>query len=158
MAISDRPGGLTALAALNGFFAISSGFSALQRIITSYRLFAYQQDPEASQSRWSRRDLESMIEAKVDPLQMELLGVLSAVVALLLACSVWGLLKRNRWAGKWCSTLAALGMVSVSLLAIQVLPLNQLRGVGMDLVRQLFYPLFLLFMVHGIFRKDLRPR
>jgi hypothetical protein len=49
-------------------------------------------------------------------------------------------------------------MVSVSLLALKILPGDVLRGVGMDLVRQLFYPLFLLFMVQVIFRKDLGKR
>jgi hypothetical protein len=158
LAISDRPGGLTALAALNGFFAISCAVPGLDRILSSYRLLAHLQDPEATADRWSRRDLQSLIEADVDPQQMELLGILGLVVALLLAVSVWGLLKRNHWAGKWGSTLAAVGMASVSWLAVEVLPLDQLRGVGMDLVRQMFYPLFLLIMVHGIFRKDLRLR
>ena len=158
MAISDRPGGLTALAALNGFFAISCGFPGLQRILSSSRLHAHLQDPEATADRWSRRNLQSMIEADVDPQQMELLGILGLVVALLLAVSVWGLLKRNHWAGKWGSTLAAVGMASVSWLAVEVLPTDLVRGVGMNLVRQMFYPLFLLIMVHGIFRKDLRLR
>ncbi len=158
MAISDRPGGLTALATLNGFFAITSVFSGLQSIIISYRLLAFQQDPEATRSRWSRGNLQSLIDADVDPHQLELLGGLGVVVALLLALSVWGLLKRNLWTGKWCSTLAAAGLASVSWMAMEVWPLEHLRGVGMDLVRQMFYPLFLLFMVHGIFRKDLRLR
>ena len=155
MAISDRPGGLTALAALNGFFAISCGIPGLERILSSSRLHAHLQDPEATADLWN---FKSLIDADVDPQQMELLGILGLVVALLLAVSVWGLLKRNHWAGKWGSTLAAVGMASVSWLAVQVLPLDQLRGVGMDLVRQMFYPLFLLIMVHGIFRKDLRLR
>jgi len=155
LAISDRPGGLTALAALNGFFAISCGIPGLERILSSSRLHAHLQDPEATADLWN---FKSLIDADVDPQQMELLGILGLVVALLLAVSVWGLLKRNHWAGKWGSTLAAVGMASVSWLAVQVLPLDQLRGVGMDLVRQMFYPLFLLIMVHGIFRKDLRLR
>ena len=155
MAISDRPGGLTALAALNGFFAISCGIPGLERILSSSRLHAHLQDPEATADLWN---FKSLIDADVDPQQMELLGILGLVVALLLAVSVWGLLKRNHWAGKWGSTLAAVGMASVSWLAVQVLPLDQLRGAGMDLVRQMFYPLFLLIMVHGIFRKDLRLR
>jgi hypothetical protein len=49
-------------------------------------------------------------------------------------------------------------MVSISWLAVEVLPTDLVRGVGMNLVRQMFYPLFLLIMVHGIFRKDLRLR
>lgn len=155
MAISDRPGGLTALAALNGFFAISCGFPGLQRILSSSRLHAHLQDPEATADLWN---FKSLIEADVDPQQMELLGILGLVVALLLAVSVWGLLKRNHWAGKWGSTLAAVGMASVSWLAVEVLPTDLVRGVGMNLVRQMFYPLFLLIMVHGIFRKDLRLR
>jgi hypothetical protein len=102
--------------------------------------------------------MQSMVEAQVDPTHLQWLGVLGVVVALLLVISVVGLLKRSRWAGKWCSTLAAVGMVSVSLLALKILPDDVLRGVGMDLVRQLFYPLFLLFMVQVIFRKDLGKR
>lgn len=158
MAISDRPGGLTALAALNGFFAISCAVPGLNRIFSSHRLLTHLQNPEATVGRGRRRSLDSLTKADVDPQQMELLGILGLVVALLLAVSVWGLLKRNHWAGKWGSTLAAVGMVSISWLAVEVLPLDQLRGVGMDLVRQMFYPLFLLIMVHGIFRKDLRLR
>ena len=99
-----------------------------------------------------------MVEAQVDPTQLQWLGVLGVVVALLLVISVVELWKQSRWAGKWCSSLAAVGMVSVSLLALKILPGDVLRGVGMDLVRQLFYPLFLLFMVQVIFRKDLGKR
>ena len=99
-----------------------------------------------------------MDEAQVDPTHLQWLGVLGVVVALLLVISVVGLWTRSRWAGKWCSTLAAVGMVSVSLLALKILPGDVLRAVGMDLVRQLFYPLFLLFMVQVIFRKDLGKR
>ena len=158
MAISDRPGGLTSLAFLNGFFAFASVGPALGRFINSYNLRSFLQDPEHTRGRGLRKEMQSLVEAQVDPAHLQWLGVLGVVVALLLVISVVGLLKRSRWAGKWCSTLAAVGMVSVSLLALKILPGDVLRGVGMDLVRQLFYPLFLLFMVQVIFRKDLGKR
>ncbi|HIO65423.1 MAG TPA: hypothetical protein EYN40_01905 [Planctomycetes bacterium] len=158
MAISDRPGGLTSLAFLNGFFAFTSVGPALWRIITSYSLRSFLQDPEHTRGRGLRKEMQSLVEAQVDPAHLQWLGVLGVVVVLLLLISVVGLWKQSRWAGKWCSTLAAVGMVSVSLLALKILPDDILRGVGMDLVRQLFYPLFLLFMVQVIFRKDLGKR
>ncbi|MEE2857314.1 MAG: hypothetical protein VX949_07955 [Planctomycetota bacterium] len=158
MAISDRPGGMTSLAFLNGFFALASVGPALGRIINSYNLQSYIQDPEQTRGRWLRVEMQSLLDAQVAPFHLQWLGVLGVVVTLLLVISVVGLLKRSRWAGKWCSTLAALGMISVSLLALKILPDDELRAVGMDLVRQLFYPLFLLFMVQVIFRKDLGKR
>ena len=158
MAISDRPGGMTSLAFLNGFFALASVGPALGRIINSFNLQSYIQDPEQTRGRWLRVEMQSLLDAQVAPFHLQWLGVLGVVVTLLLVISVVGLLKRSRWAGKWCSTLAALGMISVSLLALKILPDDELRAVGMDLVRQLFYPLFLLFMVQVIFRKDLGKR
>lgn len=158
MAISDRPGGMTSLAFLNGFFALASVGPALGRIINSYNLQSFIQDPEQTRGHWLRVEMQSLLDAQVVPFHLQWLGVLGVVVTLLLVISVVGLLKRSRWAGKWCSTLAALGMISVSLLALKILPDDELRAVGMDLVRQLFYPLFLLFMVQVIFRKDLGKR
>lgn len=158
LAISDRPGGMTSLAFLNGFFALASVGPALGRIINSYNLQSFIQDPEQTRGHWLRVEMQSLLDAQVVPFHLQWLGVLGVVVTLLLVISVVGLLKRSRWAGKWCSTLAALGMISVSLLALKILPDDELRAVGMDLVRQLFYPLFLLFMVQVIFRKDLGKR
>ena len=43
----------------------------------------------------------------------------------------------------------------VSILAMIWLPHSMVRGSGISIVRQLFYPLFMLFLVQIIFRKDL---
>ncbi|MEC9475840.1 MAG: hypothetical protein VX764_02250 [Planctomycetota bacterium] len=154
MAISDRPGGLTALAVLNGFFALVSGATALQRLIDGPRITAYHAG-ELEGRRWLRRRIEEMVDSGIDPIDLQILGVVGLVAAVTLAISIWGLLTRRKLAGRWCSTVAAISLVTVSILAINWLPTTILRGTGISIVRQLFYPLFMLFMVQIIFRKDL---
>ncbi len=158
MSVSDRPGGLTALAVLNGFFTLTLGVPALEQLITSRRLLAFLEDPESIRSERLRGHMKSWSEAGLEPGHLMWLGSFGLVVAVLLAISVWGLMRKHRWAGKWCSTAAAFGMIAVSLIGIEILPRENLQAVGLTLIRQLFYPLFLLFMVQVIFRNDLGPR
>ena len=154
MAISDRPGGLTALAVLNGFFALASAAGALQRLVDESRIASYHAG-ELEGRRWLRRRVEDLIESGIDPVNLQILGVVGTVAALALALSVWGLLARKKWAGRWCSTLGAISLGTVSVLAMIWLPHSMIRGSGISIVRQLFYPLFMLFLVQVIFRKDL---
>lgn len=154
MAISDRPGGLTALAVLNGFFAMSSGAGALQRLVDESRIASFHAG-ELEGRRWLRRRVEEMIDSGIDPGDLQILGVIGLVASVALAISVWGLLTRRKIAGGWGSTIGAIALVTVSVLAMNWLPPSILRGTGISIVRQLFYPLFMLFMVQIIFRKDL---
>ncbi|MGE4620386.1 MAG: hypothetical protein AAEJ04_11325 [Planctomycetota bacterium] len=154
MAISDRPGGLTALAVLNGFFAMVSGAEALQRLIDVSRLEAYQAG-ERNHRRWLRRHIEGLVDSGVDAVDLEILGIIGAVAAVFLAISIWGLLTRRKLAGRWCATVGAIALGAVSLLAMNWLPQTMLRGTGISIIRQLFYPIFMLILVQLIFRKDL---
>ena len=133
---------------------MASGAAALQRLIDESRIAAFHAG-ELQGRRWLRRRIEEMVDSGIEPHDLQILGVLGLVAAITLTISIWGLLTRRKLAGRWCSTVAAIALATVSILAMNWLPTTILRGTGISIVRQLFYPIFMLFMVQIIFRKDL---
>jgi hypothetical protein len=153
LAASDRPGGLTALTVLNGFFALGVGGTAIQHFMTSYDLMAVDEEGIRGR-RWRRRYLESLMDEGLTAWDLQILSLIGLVATLLLLVSIWGMLKRSNVIGRWLGTLGAVALAAFYLLSINWLPDTILRGSGLSIARQLFYPFFLLFMLHVIFRRD----
>ncbi|OUU26301.1 MAG: hypothetical protein CBC13_00500 [Planctomycetia bacterium TMED53] len=153
MAASDRPGGLTALSVLNGFFALTVGGTTIQRFMTSYDLMEVVEGEFQGRRRY-RGYLQSLLDEGVTPWDMQILALIGLVATLLLSVSIWGLLKRSNLVGRWLGTLGGIALAAFYLLSINWLPDTILRGSGLSIARQLFYPFFLIFMLHVIFRRD----
>ena len=153
LAASDRPGGLTALTVLNGFFALTAGGTTIRRFMTSYDLMEVAEEGVRG-PRWRRRYLESLVDEGVSAWDMQVLALIGLVATLFLLVSIWGLLKRSNLVGRWLGTFGAIFLAAFYLLNIAWLPETILRGSGLSIARQLFYPLFLIFMLHVIFRRD----
>ena len=153
MAASDRPGGLTALSVLNGFFALTVGGTTIRRFMTSYDLMDVVKGDFRGPD-WYRANLQSLLDDGITAWNMQILALIGLVATLLLAVSIWGLLKRSNLVGRWLGSLGAVALAAFYLLNINWLPENILRGSGLSIARQLFYPFFLIFMLHVIFRRD----
>ena len=153
MAASDRPGGLTALSVLNGFFALAVGGTTIQRFMTSYDLMEVAEG-EVRGRGWRRRYLKSLLDEGLTPMDLQILALIGLVATLLLLISIWGLLKRSNLIGRWLGTLGGVALAAFYILNIDWLPETYLRGSGLSIARQIFYPLFLIFMLHVIFRRD----
>ena len=104
MAASDRPGGLTALSVLNGFFALAVGGTTIQRFMTSYDLMEVAEG-EVRGRGWRRRYLKSLLDEGLTPMVLQILALIGLVATLLLLVSIWGLLKRSNLIGRWLGTL-----------------------------------------------------
>jgi len=153
LAASDRPGGLTALTVLNGFFALNVGGTTIQRFITSYELMNVAESGVQG-SPWRRRYLQSLLDEGLSAWELQVIALIGLAATLLLLVSIWGLLKRSNLIGRWLGTLGAVSLAIFYLLNINWLPETILRGSGLSIARQLFYPVFLIFMLHVIFRRD----
>ncbi|MDG2085526.1 MAG: hypothetical protein P8K66_11320 [Planctomycetota bacterium] len=153
MAVNDRPGGMTALSVLNGFFALGVGGATIQRFVVSYELMAKIDGSERFGPRRSQY-FQGLIDEGLTPLDLQILGVMGLIATIFLFVSIWGILKQSNLLGRWLGTIGGVALACFSVFSILWLPDSFLRGSGLSIARQMFFPLFLIFMLHVIFRRD----
>ncbi|NCG55703.1 MAG: hypothetical protein GWP35_02240 [Proteobacteria bacterium] len=154
MAANDRPGGLTALSVLNGFFALSVGGATISRFLESYKLMQVLEHGIPGGEWRGRYYYQKLLDEGLTPLDLQILGVMGLTATVLLLVSIWGFLKQNNVLGRWLGTIGGVALACVSVCSILWLPQSYLKGSGISIARQMFYPLFLIFMLHVIFRRD----
>jgi len=154
LAVNDRPGGLTALSVLNGFFALSVGGATISRFVVSYKLMDVLENGLPGGKWRGRNYYQKLLDEGLTPLDLQILGVMGLIATVLLLVSIWGFLKQNNVLGRWLGTIGGVALACFSVFSILWLPQDFLRGSGLSIARQMFYPVFLIFMLHVIFRRD----
>ena len=104
MAVNDRPGGMTALSVLNGFFALGVGGTTIQRFVASYELMA-KMDGSGRFGRRRGQYFQSLLDEGLTPLDLQILGVMGLIATIFLLVSIWGILKQSNLLGRWLGTI-----------------------------------------------------
>jgi len=148
MATSDRPSGLTALAVIQFIFSALEGLGVISLVVM--RLITGRAEVGDGDA-----PPQAVAFAKIPWLDIIALSVLGGIAGLLLLISGIGFLKRKRILGRWLGNAYAVVAIGYASASLVLLPSELTGGLTLDLIRSLFYPLFLVLLLNGVFRKDL---
>ena len=153
MAASDRPGGLTALAAVNFLWAVVGMFGMLLVLITVGGVFYAARNPGAH----ADQILHGHEPAYLVTLWL-VLGAWNMVEIGLLTASGIGYLRQRRVLGRWVGNVYGVLGIICNILVVQYLPVEMGGGgqYGIGNVTSLFYPAFTLVLLNLVFRRDFR--
>lgn len=96
---------------------------------------------------------ESRVELQAHRAELFVQLILHPVAAVLLVISGIGLLRMNRFAGKWTVTIYAVVIIAGTLVQIDRNP----DGFEAALLFRMFYAAFSAGLVHTVFRRDFAP-
>ena len=151
---SDRPGGLTALAAVNFLWALVGmfvgGLGVLIGLGTALWAASNPGSPEAEHFLHGREPTY-MVTLFV------FLGAWTIVEVGLLVFSGIGYLRQRRKLGRWVGNVYGVLGIICNILVVQYLPAD-MGGGKFDIgnVTGLFYPAFTLVLLNLVFRRDFR--
>ncbi len=152
MATSDRPSGLTALAVINFILSfmqlLSMGSLLLARYVRAPHAVGNSHIPEGQAAQLAAL-------AEVPTLTIVILCSLLGISGVLLFVTAFGFLHRKRRFGKHATTLYVINDLTYVACLIAMMPEAHIRGLGISLIRTVFYPIFVGTLVHTVFRRDL---